>query len=437
MTEETIRESDLKNPAIYPPQKRPHSLGRNLFLYVADSGYRSFTYRYEENGSKRRKRQIKLGELGIISLAQAREKVIEYQRQRNGDRDPAKQREAEKQAAKAEARKGAKKTFRDCAAGWIAKKESGWCAEYANLAIQSLANYAYPILGDLPCDAIDEKLVLKVVEPIWKTKTPTAVNLLKRIEGVIDFAIAGGDATDRPNPARFKGRLEYRLPAPNEVHTKEHRPAMPYADVPAFLTKLASDERSSWRALAFIILTATRTDETVYAKIEEVDFDTRTWTIPAERMKGKKGKRKPHKVPLSDQAFEMIKDTPAGSFLFPGLRDGPLGENTLLRALEGPLGYPELTVHGFRASFRSWIDDETSFPADLAEECLAHRLPIVEHVSAETHDAYARKNLSKREELSRRFARRREIMQAWADYCMPPPAAETTGDNVVALRAAG
>jgi len=434
MTEETIRESDLRNPAIYPPQKRPHSLGRNLFLYVADSGYRSFTYRYEDDGNKR---QIKLGELGIISLAQAREKVIEYQRQRSGDLDPAKQRKAEKQAAKAESLKGPRKTFRECALGWIAKKESGWGAEYANLAIQSLANYAYPTLGHLHCDDINEKLVLKVVEPIWTTKNPTAVNLLKRIEGVIDFAVAGGDATDRPNPARFKGRLEYRLPAPNEVHKKEHRPAMPYADVPAFVTKLVESDRSSWRALAFIILTATRTDETVYAKIEEVDFDTRTWTIPAERMKGKKGKKKPHKVPLSDQAFEMIKDTPAGTYLFPGLRDGPLGENTLLRALEGPLGHPDLTVHGFRASFRSWIDDETDFDPSLAEECIAHKLPIADQVGAETHDAYVRKNLSKREELSRRFARRREIMQAWADFILPPPAADMTADNVVSLRAAG
>jgi integrase len=433
-----MHERDLANAKLFPPGRR-YSLGGNLFLNVTDNGSRSYVYRYQDNGKKR---EMGLGSIETVTLDEARDKVRDARRLREQDIDPIDHRRADQQAAKAAAIKGPQQTFRDVALAWIAANQDDWMPKYVKATTSSFERYAFPVLGALHCDLIDEALILKVLEPIWRTKHRTASDVRFRLQAVLGFAMQGGEATKRPNPAAWEN-LNRRLPSPGKVHVVKNHEAMPYEDVPAFFTALTSEpEREgaaleaegTSRAIRFAILTATRVKETRLATAEEVDFDTGIWTIPAERMKGKKGKRRAHKVPLSDQAYDLIKDVREG-YLFKGLREGPLSGDVMRLALQRRPGCDDLTMHGFRASFRTWVDEETTFDPYLAEEALAHTLQIEQDVGKGTYDGYARKNLGKRPERSLRFQRRRELMAAWADYCTG--SGETSGNVLPFERKAG
>ena len=268
--------------------------------------------------------------------------------------------------------------------------------------------------------AVDTGLVLKVLEPIWVKKSETASRVRQRIENILDFAKVRG-YRDGENPARWRGHIDKLLPAPSKVRTVVHLAALPYAASPAFLASLCEREAVAARALEFLILTAARTSEVIGARWNEIDLLDKTWTVPAARMKA----RREHRVPLSPRALAILEEMQQvrggnnpDRFVFPGPRLGmPLSNMAFLMLLRR-LELDNLTVHGFRATFKTWASERTSFQNEIVEAALAHV------IGNKVEEAYRRGDM---------FERRRRLMRAWADYCGKPAPAEKA---VVPLRSA-
>jgi integrase len=246
--------------------------------------------------------------------------------------------------------------------------------------------------------------VLGVLTPLW-TKTPaTAAQLRARIEAVLNAARALGHIDpDRANPARWKGHLDHILPNPNRVGApRGHHAAMPYGEVPGFMATLRTSPYESAKALAFLILTSARSGEVLGATWDEIDMESGTWTVPANRMKMKRL----HRVPLSEAAMVLLRTQLAARqeghrHVFPGVAPyRPLGPTALTVALHRA-GAGQFTVHGFRSAFRDWAGDTTSFPREVAEAALAHA------VGDETERAYRRGDA---------LDKRRALMEAWANF---------------------
>jgi integrase len=261
--------------------------------------------------------------------------------------------------------------------------------------------------------AVDTGLVMKVIEPLWAAKPETASRLRGRIEVVLDWAKVRGYRQGE-NPARWRGHLDHLLPAKSKIRKVVHHAALPYAKAGAFMTALRGQQGIAPRALEFLILTATRTGETLGATWDEFDLAARLWTIPATRMKA----GREHRVPLSEAAarvLESLQEARQSDFVFPGARQGrPLSEMALLMLLRR-MGFGEITVHGFRSAFRDWAAERTTFPREVAEMALAHA------ISDAVEAAYRRGDL---------FDKRRKLMDAWAAYCAK---VETDAGKVVAL----
>jgi integrase len=264
--------------------------------------------------------------------------------------------------------------------------------------------YVYPILGQVPVDAIDTDLVLKVLEPIWTKKPETAGRIRGRIEVVLNRAKALR-LREGQNPAQWRGHLDQVLPARSKVRRIRHHPALPYAEVPALMAKLRSHTSISARALEFAILTAARSGEALGARWDDIDLRRRIWTVPGERMKG----GNEHRVPLAPRAVEILNELAEirlNEFVFFGAKQGrSLSDMALLMLLRDLR--PGVTVHGFRSTFKDWASEATSFPDYLSEAALAHA--SADKVRA----AYARSDL---------FGKRRKLMEAWAQYCQRQPA---------------
>jgi integrase len=217
----------------------------------------------------------------------------------------------ERNALRAEQRRAtaAATTFREAAHAVIASREAGWDRRHHREWTSTLEKYAYPTLGSLPTNQIDTTLVLKCIEPIWKRTPVTGDRLRQRIETILAWATAHGYRTG-DNPARWKGHLQHLL---NNDATVKHRAALPYPELPAFMKTLRERTGMPARALAFTILTACRTGEILGARWSEIEGDV--WAVPAERMKA----RKPHTVPLSHEAMQLLDALPhAGALIFPG-----------------------------------------------------------------------------------------------------------------------
>src|SRR6185437_12322580 len=247
--------------------------------------------------------------------------------------------------------------------------------------------------------AIDTTLIMKVIEPIWAQKPETANRLRGRIESVLDWATARGYRQGE-NPARWRGHLDKLLPSRAKVRKIKHHRALPYAELPAFLAALRAQDGVAARALEFTILTAARTGETIGARRSEINMREKLWTVPAERMKA----GKEHRVPLSNRALELIatEGIADDDFLFPGSRAGqPLSNMAMLMLLQR-MGRDDLTVHGFRSTFRDWASERTNFPSEVVEMALA------QSSDDKTEAAYRRGDL---------FDKRRRLMDAWASFC--------------------
>ncbi|MDP1649589.1 MAG: integrase arm-type DNA-binding domain-containing protein [Rubrivivax sp.] len=382
--------------------------GGGLWLQVSTVGTKSWVFRFTLNGKAR---EMGLGALHTVTLADARDKAADCRKQVLDGTDPIEARGAQRLTSQAAAARAL--TFDQCAGQYIETHRSGWRNEkHAEQWTNTLATYASPVFGKLPVAAVDTALVLKVLTPIWAVKTETAKRVRGRVESVLSWAAAQKLRTGE-NPARWKGHLDNLLAPPEKVTRVEHHAALPYVEMGEFMQALRAEQGTSARAVELIILTAARTSEVFNATRDEFDLDAGIWTVPGERMKA----GKPHRVPLSDAALALIKSSisdTGSSYIFPGAREGrPLSNMAGLMLLKR-MGRADLTVHGFRSSFRDWAAEQTNFPREIAEAALAHT------VESKVEAAYQRGDL---------LLKRSKLMQAWADYCARPVAAA----NVVNL----
>lgn len=368
--------------------------GDGLYLQVTASGAKSWVFRYQLAG---RRRDMGLGPLSAVSLAEAREKAQEARKLVKAGVDPIEQK---KEAAAAQVAPPAERTFAECAEAYVASMSAEWDnAKHAAQWSSTLATYAYPVMGSLPIKDVALSHVLDVLEPIWREKTETASRVRGRIEAVLDYARVRG-YREGENPARWKGNLDHILPRKAKVARVEHHTALPYADMPGFWPKLQAHDGLGARALELCILTATRTGEVLGAVWDEVDIEAAVWTIPAERMKA----RKEHRMPLTGPAIALLRKMAAirrGAFVFPGQRPNrPLSNMAMVMVLRRMK--VDATPHGFRSTFRTWAAEQTTHPHEVAEAALAHTQ--ADKVVA----AYQRGDF---------FERRRRLMEDWAAFC--------------------
>jgi integrase len=379
--------------------------GGNLVLQVSSTGSKSWVFRYVLAG---RRREMGMGPLHTVSLADARQAAAKHRRTLLAGDDPIELRNATRRTKLADAARAV--TFQHCAERCIKDRRAEWSnPKHAAQWAATLATYAYPHIGELDVRSIDTALVRKCLDPIWTTKTETASRVRQRIEAVLDWAAVHGHREGN-NPARWRGHLEAVLARPTKIAKAEHHAAIAYADIPAVMHGLHHRDNVSARALRFTILTAARTGETIGATWAEIDMGAKLWTIPAERMKA----RVQHQVPLSDAALAILMHEsklqgsarPAAP-VFPGARKGqPLSNMAMLElvrgmALKDATG-ETATVHGMRSAFRDWAAEATTHPRDVAEHALAHKLPD------KTEAAYQRGTL---------LAKRRALMNDWAKWC--------------------
>ena len=376
-----------------------HAVGgvAGLQLKINDNGARSWVLRTMVAGKRR---DMGLGGFPDVTLAQARERARAARDQVREGVDPIQARQAARSASAAALAKA--KTFDQCVAAFVKAKSGEWQnAKHRAQWDSTLETYASPFIGTLLVQDVGVTNVLAVLEPIWATKTETASRLRGRIETILDWATARGYRTGE-NPARWRGHLDQLLARPKKIQKRKHHEALPIDDVGAFLVELRKVEGSSARALEFVVLTAGRSGEIRGARWPEIDLQGKVWTVPAERMKGKKE----HRVPLSKQALMLLAGLPrfeGHELLFPGRSDAPLSDMSLTACMRRM----KLTAvpHGFRSTFRDWAAERTNFPRDVAEMALSHA--IVSEVEA----AYRRGDM---------LAKRARMMQAWADFCGKP-----------------
>ena len=373
-----------------------HGDGGGLYLQVSAKGHKSWIFRYRENG---RLRNHGLGSAKTLTLAEAREAARECRKLRLQGIDPIEAKRQRRVEARLEAAKAV--SFAQCAEEYIRAQRAGWRnAKHAQQWSNSLATHVFPLFGDLPVAAIDATLVFKALEPIWATKNETASRLRGRIEAILEWAKVHGYRTGE-NPAQWKGNLAHMLPPPRKVKREEHHPALPHAEMSAFWRALAQRPGVAAQALRFTILTAARTSEVLEATWDEVDLEAALWTLPAGRMKAEKE----HRVPLAPQAVALLREMRAqrtGDYLFPSAKVGRALSNVAMIAVLRRMERSDITVHGFRSTFRDWAAECTDFPREVPEAALAHTL------GNKVEAAYRRSDL---------FEKRRALMEAWAAYC--------------------
>lgn len=395
------------------PGKYPD--GGNLYLQVAESvrkdgttvKTKSWAFRYSRFGKDT---WLGLGPYPDVTLKAARDAALSLRRKKHAGIDPLSDKQA-RQRADWTANDNML-TFAESAERYINNKKAEWKnTKHIDQWRNTLKNIAGPVIGHLPVDQVDTALVMRCVEPIWTSKTETANRLRGRIESVLDWATVQ-NYRKGDNPARWKGHLDQLLPTPAKVKKVVHHPALPYAETGSFMAALRQDEGIAARALEFSILTATRTAEVIRAEWSEFDLDGQTWIIPAERMKAKRE----HRVPLSPVAIKVLNSVRGYSkkYVFPGhKRNSHLSNGGMLAVLKR-LKRSDITVHGFRSTFRDWCAETTNYPSAVAEMALAHTL------RDKTEAAYRRGDL---------FEKRRSLMSAWAIYCL-----SELQDNVVRLQ---
>ncbi|MBW6494573.1 MAG: integrase arm-type DNA-binding domain-containing protein [Burkholderiaceae bacterium] len=375
--------------------------GDGLYLQVSESGAKSWIYRFQLNGKRR---EMGMGSLADVSAKDARRRAAEARALVHNKIDPLEHRKQQAQAAAQRAAQIAAGaiTFKKVSLEYIEANRAGWKnVKHISQWENSLATYAYPVMGDTPVGEIDTAMVLEVVNPIWLTKTETAKRVRSRIELVLSYAKVKGYRVGE-NPAIWRGHLENVLPKPGKIAPHKHHPALPYGQMREFMGKLRQHEGVSVLCLEFVILTACRSGEALKAKWSEIDEEKGVWIIPAERMKA----RREHRVPLSDAALAVLgaaRKICQGEYIFPGVRTGkPMSDmslSMLVRRIQSGI-----TVHGFRSSFRDWAAEATHYPGEMAEMALAHV------VGNKVEAAYRRGDM---------FEKRRQLMADWAAWCEP------------------
>lgn len=387
--------------------------GAGLYLQVTGDGTervaKSWIFRFTLRG---RAREMGLGSLSTFGLADARAKAAECRRLVYEGVDPIEARRTERAKVMAETARSL--TFKECTEQYLAAHRGGWRnAKHAAQWSTTVKTYADPVIGALPVQRIDTALVMKIVEPLWSKKPETAARLRGRIEAVLDWATARA-YRQGDNPARWRGHLDKLLPARTKVRQVKHHAALPYDELPEFMTELRIQEGVSARALEFLILTAARTGEVIGARRDEINDEV--WTVPADRMKG----GKEHRVPLSAPALAIVRKLQSehrGDFLFVGSKRGNPLSNMAMLALLKRMGRADLTAHGFRSTFRDWAAERTNYPREAVEMALAHA------IDNKVEAAYRRGDL---------FDKRRLLMAEWATFCSQ--SGRPGGAHVVPMR---
>ncbi len=363
----------LTTTRIKPLKSGTHPDGNGLYLVKSDTGSASWILRYWQN---KRERRMGLGSYPAVSLAEARKKAV-----------------ALKNNIRLGITETASMTFRECADALMKQKSAEWTnPKHKQQWENTLQTYAYPVLSNVPVDAITVEQVLRVLKPIWQTKNETATRVRGRVQSVIDYGIALGMRTDS-NPASWE-TLKFILPKPSKVKVVKHHVAMPIDEVPKFYQSLS--ESASAMCVRWIVLNASRSAEARGANWKEIVGDV--WVIPPERMKA----RKEHRVPLSSQAMDVLDAVNGwGEFLFPSpnKQSGQLSDVSIRKVLHNY--NPEYSLHGFRSTFRQWCAERTDVAPEIAELALAHGDP--NRIQA----TYQRSDL---------LDRRRELMQQWSDF---------------------
>ena len=375
--------------------------GSNLWFVVGKNQRAKWVLRYVVAGARR---EMGLGPYPLVGLKEARTQAITRLNEVRQGIDPIADRAAKAVISQVP-------TFGECADRYIDNQRAGWRnPKHAQQWTNTIHQYCEPILNK-PVDKVTQDDVLGVLLPIWSEINETASRLRGRIEKVLGFAIAAKHRTDG-NPASYKGSLEYLLP--KVKRTTKHHPSLPWREVQRFWIDLRSQPGIAKDALAFLILTAARSGEVREMTWREVDFENSTWTVPGDRMK----LGVTHRVPLSSTAVEILRSQKQGApddYIFSLRRDTPLSDMTLSAVIKRmnkrkeateEQGYfdpdgREASPHGFRSSFRMWAAEESSFPREVAEFALAHKLPD------EVEAAYQR---------GTQFEKRIEMMHAWTAF---------------------
>lgn len=419
---ERILRGDI-NPKTGKPYKPMNCDGMGLWLNGGAKAA-SWIYRYM-SPVHRRSRDMGLGSAETVKLKKARELRDKNAAIVADGVDPL---DAEHAASKAAATPAPRDmTFREATDGWLAKLLPELSnPKYARQVERQLRTYAFPTLADVPVRLITMQMVLAVLQPEWVTKNPTMTKVRGYIEAVLDWCT---EERPGPNPAVWRGNLSRKLSQPKKVHRKTPHAAVDWRQMPAFMVDLRSRRSTSAKLLEFTILTASRTAESLYAKVGEVNEVERAWTVPAERMKGEKNERTDHRVPLSDRAFEIYREMAADKgprdFLFSHDDGEHLSTGAMDKMME--LIGVQATPHGTaRSSFSTWrFEDKATakeFDQELVEASLHHRL------GSEVMLSYQR---------GKGFERRQELMQAWSDYLAGPRAGgehkNLDAGNVVSL----
>lgn len=396
-----VQVAKLKEPGYYAD-------GGNLYLQVAPGGSKSWIFRFTQDGKTR---EMGLGSVSTFSLAEARERAAQQRKILADGQNPLavkKERELERRLAEARVI-----TFDQAAAAYIEAHEPSWKnKKHVAQWRTTLKVYASPVIGDLPVSQIDTALVLRILKPIWNEKTETATRLRGRIERILDWAKSQGYRSG-DNPAAWVGHLDNSLPNPKKVADAGHHAALPWKEIGSFMVELRKAPGLAALLVELIILTATRTSEALLAQWSEFDLQEKLWTIPEDRMKNGKA----HTVPLSDAVLSLLKRIKAetltrdGDYLFPGNKGKPLSNMAGLALLKR-MGRHDITVHGFRSTFRDWCAEATDYPNHVAEMALAHG------IDDKTEAAYRRGEL---------LMKRRALMRDWAAYCNVPAQREGEG----------
>jgi len=377
--------------------------GDGLRLVVKTSGKKSWVLRFQLAGKRR---EMGLGGFPDVKLKDARSEAVIQRQLLQKKIDPLVEREATRLAvAKAVLAEQAKAiTFKSVALDYIAAHRSGWKnAKHAQQWENTLTTYAYPVLENLSAKEVTTEHVLKVLTPIWQVKPETASRVRNRMEMVLDAAKVRG-LREGENPARWRGHLDKLLPPRSKVKTVVHHPALPWVEMPAFMKEISKHDELSYKAMQMTILTACRTNEVLGATWDEFDLEKRVWKIPPHRMKA----AKEHRVPLSQAALDLLNGLirmRGNSHVFPGAREGKhLSNMSMLMGLRR-MGRTDLTMHGFRSTFRDWAAESTQYPREVCELALAH----VRQDKVEA--AYFRGDL---------FEKRQAMMSDWAAFVTQP-----------------
>lgn len=385
--------------------------GAGLYLQVSKSGSKSWIMRYTLDGKPR---EMGLGSFQTFTLAEARQRATAKRKLLSDGIDPLATKRGDLLAKRMADSNII--TFDKAAAAYINSNSPAWRnAKHGDQWRNTIATYASPVIGKLLVSKINTAHVLRILKPIWLEKTETAVRLRGRIEKILNWAKAQ-DYRTGDNPAAWRGHLNAGLlPAPSKVADPGHHAALPWVDMSAFMVALRAAQGAGARAMELIILTATRTSEVLNSKWTEFDLDAGLWTIPKERMKG----FREHRVPLSVAVLAVLEkvkaESDAGEYVFMGRNGGALSNMACLQTLKR-MGRDDLTVHGFRSTFRDWVSESTSYPRDVAEMALAHA------IKDKSEAAYRRGDL---------IEKRRALMSDWAAHC----AVVRVSGDVVAIRA--